>query len=80
MKKIRATEDIKIELGINKCKTLHMERRIWYEEKINKKRNKEYNYDMTEIYKYLGFWQNTQIYGNKTKNYTKHIENWWKLA
>lgn len=32
-----------------------MERRIWYEEKINKKRNKEYNYDMTEIYKYLGF-------------------------
>lgn len=57
------TTDIRMEFGIEKCKTLSMERGRWKDEKTTETLNNEPidNMQIQETYKYLGFHQNTRI-------------------
>lgn len=57
------TTDIKMEFGIDKCKTQHIERGLWTNRNTTETLNSEtlQNMDENEYYKYLGFKQNIKI-------------------
>lgn len=63
------SRDIHMEFGIEKCKSLHIERGKWTEPEEKVELNGEVLDAMqsTETYKYLGFQQNTRINHTRTK-------------
>lgn len=59
----KSTNDIKMEFGMNKCKTLHINRGKWQNEEQASTLNNEHldNMQPNEYYKYLGILQNRKV-------------------
>ncbi|XP_015188575.1 PREDICTED: uncharacterized protein LOC107072832 [Polistes dominula] len=65
------TSDIKMQFGIEKCKTTHTERGQWITDDTQRTLQNETlkNLEKHETYKYLGFEQNTKINHTEIKKY-----------
>ena len=73
------TADIKMEFGIAKCKTTHIEGRNWSIDSTQRTLQDEtlQNLKKHETYKYLGFQQNTRIHHTEIK---QHIQQQYRLT
>lgn len=71
------SKDIGMEFGMNKCKTLHIERGKWKNTLAKDTLNNEImdTLKQTETYKYLGFQQNTKLSHTDIKKSLKDIYN-----
>ncbi|XP_015189702.1 PREDICTED: uncharacterized protein LOC107073527 [Polistes dominula] len=71
------TSDIKMQFGIDKCKTTHIERGQWITDDTQRTLQNEtlQNLEKHETYKYLGFEQNTKINHTEIKKYLQKQYN-----